>query len=493
MQSILCCCSFAYTYRRDRCLVVHLKAILVCFLPQKKNNSSTDIRRSLLLLHFIKTETMCFETPWLYKNLLFFQGSIGFCEFVLMLVRIGYFFSPGNRSNLLIAGFIIDWIASLGPTLVGLFVTIVLLVLVFRLCVIALNCYLEANGRTRAVEASGLLTRIVGNKAIRRFIILDCNCPCYQPRPKRRFQVRLGYLILCFILRIIAIALYASARFTDQSGEALAILVTISLAFIFITLCLDFYRYIIWWHYTPTGDHFCRSRSEKHERFIPYHLIGNRREPSSLGNKPCSADPCLKTELDHIVIFHSNEFQPQRRWSEVGDSQPLFIDTSKWPFAICKKKEPQPHYIGFHTTTPEATILIAHGNFRNSVSGWLGAGVYFARSVDGTLGKHRSAGGAWIIVEVRMGKVYEVSRNKIDPKHPMYDPNVYEYVTKSKWKQDYDTCYMLHDDERRDEFAIKDPHKQIVKWVMVIDEQFDRKVKLYGLDEEFQSTRCYCI
>ncbi|CAF1608050.1 unnamed protein product [Rotaria magnacalcarata] len=40
-------------------------------------------------------------------------------------------------------------------------------------------------------------------------------------------------------------------------------------------------------------------------------------------------------------------------------------------------------------------------------------------------------------------------------------------------QQEYDTCYMIHDAETRDEFAIKDPERQIVKWVIVVEKEFD--------------------
>ena len=436
---------------------------------------------------------MCCHCPHLYKKLLFLQASIGFVEFILMIVRVALFFSPGNRSGLLVGGFLIDWLTSFGPTLVGLFVVLVILVFLLKLCAFALNVHNRSQGRNNDINTSGILRKILRSKSIRRFIIVDCNCPCYKPRPQLRFRVRLTYLILCFILRIISIALYASARFTDQNGSALAIVCAVSLAFIFSTLALDLYRYCVWWHYTPSMDTRCHLRSEKHERYIPYHIIGNSRDRSSLGNEPCPNNPCSKTQLDHIAIFHSNEYQPQRRWRDVGHSQPLEIDNSKWPCAICKKKETQPHYIGFHTTTPESVVAIAHSNFLSSTKGWLGAGTYFARSVEGTAGKHRSTGGAWIIVEVRMGKVYEISRNLIDSSHASFNSKEYDFVHHTKWQEEYDTCYMIHDDERKDEFAIKDPERQIVKWVMVVDSEFDKKVERYELDKEFDTTRCYCI
>jgi hypothetical protein len=52
---------------------------------------------------------------------------------------------------------------------------------------------------------------------------------------------------------------------------------------------------------------------------------------------------------------------------------------------------------------------------------------------------------------------------------------------------------MIHEHDNRDEFAIKDAAKQIVKWVIVIEQEFDRKVERYGLLTEFDSTQCGCI
>ena len=37
------------------------------------------------------------------------------------------------------------------------------------------------------------------------------------------------------------------------------------------------------------------------------------------------------------------------------------------------------------------------------------------------------------------------------------------------------------------------PEKQIVKWVVVVNEKYDGKVVQYGLDTEFDSTICYCV
>ncbi|CAF4565347.1 unnamed protein product, partial [Rotaria socialis] len=130
--------------------------------------------------------------------------------------------------------------------------------------------------------------------------------------PKLRYQVRFIYLLLCFILRIIAIALYASAASSQNNGSSLAVACAISVVFIFNTLCMDVYHYCVWWHYTPQSDTRCHLRSNKHERYLPYHMVGEYRDPRTLSDQPCTDEECLITTLDHIAVFHSNDYQPQR-------------------------------------------------------------------------------------------------------------------------------------------------------------------------------------
>ncbi|CAF4478813.1 unnamed protein product [Rotaria sp. Silwood2] len=125
-------------------------------------------------------------------------------------------------------------------------------------------------------------------------------------------------------------------------------------------------------------------------------MVGDNRNPRLLGNRPCREQPCHKRKLDHIAVFHSTYNQPQGHH--------------------------QPHYIGFHTTTSEAAVSIAHSEFQPST------GVYFARSIDGTIGKARTGGSAYIIAKIRMGKVYEAHRNLLNKKHPLFNPQVYDFV-----------------------------------------------------------------
>jgi hypothetical protein len=420
------------------------------------------------------------------------------------LVRIGVFFSPKSTSTgtisqqysgKYVAAFIIDWISSIVATLVGLFTILIIFVILYKLCACCLNAYGKDRGRRNEINTSGILRKLVRHKALRRFLIIDCNCPFYKARPKLRFQVRFGLLCTFFILRIVSIGLYASSSGDYTSGGTMAIVCAISIVFLTNTLVLDFYRYYVWWHYSPDDDTRCHLRSKKHERYIPYHMVGAQRDHQTLGDRPCTDTPCRNRTLDHIAVFHGDEHQPQARWRDIPKPPPLDPETNKNKFSCLRSKEEdnQPHYIGFHTTTPEAAISIAHSEFRPGANGWIGTGVYFARSTAATIGKAKSEGGAHIIAEIRMGKVYEIEREVITKGHPRLDPKEYDYVHHSKWKADYDTCYMLQNPENRDEFAIKDPEKQIVKWIVVIEEGFDPKVEKYGFITEFDSTVCNCI
>lgn len=445
----------------------------------------------------------CREFRWLYRHLPYLHALTGFLEMILGIIRLAIFFSPlstptGTKpkqyTGKYVAAFIIDWISSIIPTAIGLFTIIIILVILFKLCVFCLNAYNRHKGSTDDINTSGVLRKIVRSKSIRRCFILDCNCPVYKARPAFRFQIR--FLILCvfFVLRITAIGLYATAPDGDNDGGLLAGLCALSLIFLFNTLGLDLYRYCVWWHYTPDGDPWCCGRSKKHERYLPYHMVGDFRDPRTLGDQPCREKPCHNRKLDHIAVFHGNDYQPQDRWRDIP-KPPLIVYSEEERSGCFKSKEPdnQPHYIGFHTTDHKAAMSIARSEFRPGKNGWLGPGVYFARSVKGTIGKAKSEGGGYIIAEIRMGKVYEVEREVITRSHDKFNKQIYDFVHHGAWQNEYDTCYMIHQADYRDEFAIRDAASQIVKWVIVIEQPFDPKVEAYGLDTEFDTTRCGCI
>ena len=110
----------------------------------------------------------------------------------------------------------------------------------------------------------------------------------------------------------------------------------------------------------------------------------------------------------------------------------------------------------------------------------IGHGVYFARSREGTERKANRKG-AFICAEVEMGRVLRLNPD---------ERNLYR--GKKDWWSTHDTSYFCNSDPRLDEFCVKSP-SQILRWIMVIENGFDSKVFSYGLDREFDDTRCLCI
>jgi hypothetical protein len=179
--------------------------------------------------------------------------------------------------------------------------------------------------------------------------------------------------------------------------KSLSVIVAISFLFLVLASLLDYYHYRVWWHYKP---HFfglpldfvmpTTPLSKKHKRYIPYHLLGDRRT-NRVGDKQCSArSDCKNRQLEHIFIFHFQGFTPQPRYFDIPQGE--------------NKKN---RYIGFHQTDPNSAILIAHSDFMISTtygSTMIGHGVYFARSRGGTQNKANRKG-AFICAEIDMGRV----------------------------------------------------------------------------------------
>ncbi|CAF1153287.1 unnamed protein product [Didymodactylos carnosus] len=123
----------------------------------------------------------------------------------------------------------------------------------------------------------------------------------------------------------------------------------------------------------------------------------------------------------------------------------------------------------------------------------LDSGVYFAPSVEDTVGKARGDG-AWFVAQIRMGKIFQINKNElypVDASNPNYNKEKDILVKSSAWYSEYDTCYLNHGDDSRDEFVVKD-REQIIKWVVVIERPHNSTVEYYGLDKEFDSTPCGC-
>ena len=165
------------------------------------------------------------------------------------------------------------------------------------------------------------------------------------------------------------------------------------------------------------------------------------------------------------MIFHRRDYQPQPRYSDLLN---MSIGGTR--------------YVGFHQTTAEAAVSIAHSEFRISQdhpSTMLGHGVYFARSIAATENKANSKG-AIICAEIEMGRVRYVD---IGQAHAGV------YRGKNDWWEEYDTTYVCHSDDTCDEFCVRDP-SQILQWVIVVEKDNDTKVEKYKLHEEFEGTWC---
>ena len=198
--------------------------------------------------------TYCCHVPYLYNSLPYLHAGILFIELILGLIRIGLFFdgpSTDAQNNTraatpsdsrAVGGFVLDWISSLAATLLGLFIALTALIIVFA----ALADYISKRGsqvhpstnETSLDMAEKKLKRKWRSKRVHRLIQLNCNCPCYAARPQLRFIVRLVYLSICFVLRIIAISLYASTSNTTDGG-ALAGVCFFSLVCLALILSLD--------------------------------------------------------------------------------------------------------------------------------------------------------------------------------------------------------------------------------------------------------------
>ncbi|CAF0774560.1 unnamed protein product [Adineta steineri] len=392
---------------------------------------------------------------YLYVEQLRFLISAGSLDICCFVARIYCYISnadvsgwlksssiTGDKDSYITAGFILDFISCIIPASAMIVMSVLI---VGNLC--------QNYGTSRL--GTGEFYAKIGGQPIRRMLAMRCNCPCYRTRPKLRLINRVVLLILCVLFRIIASILYS------VGGRTLLIaLCAASIALLLISLGFDYYHYRMWWHYRPAMDNLRTKYSSKHRRFLPYHLLGENRNPMTLGNEPCTREPCTNRELEHILIYHYSDHRPQQRWFEIKTD----------------------NYIGFHQRGAEKAIEIAHSDFTLSQKPpqMLGFGIYFARSINDTEFKARQKG-AIICAVIRMGKVRVIEIQDI--------PSV---QSTDAWHQEYDTIYYKHVNPTKDEFCIKSAD-QILEWVMVIKKESDSKVKDYRIDIEFSDTRCSCI
>ena len=100
-----------------------------------------------------------------------------------------------------------------------------------------------------------------------------------------------------------------------------------------------------------------------------------------------------------------------------------------------------------------------------------------------------------LLLEYAWAKCMQFEKRFIDitPGNIFYNAGLHRFVSSGEWHAEYDTCYCIHSNDNLDEFCIKDSQTQIIKWVIVIEEEHDTKVKKRGLNTEFESTKCGCI
>ena len=349
---------------------------------------------------------------------------------------------------------------------IGTIRTVVLFVFLFGILTVTTQCFcLLCTSRYRQA-----VYKLFKAKATNRFLSFNCNCPCYRARPKLRFQLQFAFVILISCVRIAAIV-FSLVLGNHVTTRSLAVIVAISFIFLLLTSLLDYYHYRVWWYYKPTFVRLDPSTkiptaplSTKHRRYLPEKLLGSQRTGQA-GDKLCTNEPCTNRKLEHILIFHLSDHQPQPRWSEVKRLN-LFADT----------------YIGFHRTSADSALKIAHDAFHRSTTPpqMLGFGIYFARSIKHTERKARFRG-AIIAAEIRMGNVKEVTQSEL---HTVRNTDL--------WHPEFDTVYYNHENDERDEFCVYD-ESQILQWIMVVDSEFDGKSDEYGMDQEFADTKCSCI
>ena len=429
---------------------------------------------------------MCYwHSPFFYRRLTYFHTLIIFVEVILGVLRLKLFLTPASSNsrffpsrnmtvnvqetddNQIVKGFSIDWVSCLPATLLSLFIILTIFLAVFaKILACCSTCKDKIEVLCEPTEIIDDVRSWWKTRSVHRFIQLNCNCPCYRTRPRLRFQVRLIYLSVCIILRVIAISFYISAA-NNNLGLDLAVICGFSILSLAMIFPLELYYYCVWWYYRPSCDKEYSGFSKKHRRYIPYHLTGDERT-KSLGNRLCKeGDQCSNHTLEHIMIYHPSFHNPLAR----------FVDL---PEAASENGR----YIGFHQTSVQAAVCIAHSDFNISTNRYttlLGHGIYFARSIEGTRGKANQAG-AFICAEVNMGRVKRVDRNSYSG----------AYQGNNNWWKKYDTIYYCHDNDERDEFCVKSPD-QILQWVIFIEDRHDRKVKRFRLDREFDEASCGCI
>ena len=345
-----------------------------------------------------------------YKSMPYMLGLISVIEMLVGIARIVIFFSPKptntdlsailstlfNNSQTIPspflsstqakAAFALDWISSIVPIFMGIYVALFICLSICYIggtCRCIYDCYKREKDCAKiGVDCCCFLCQMCANKANHRCVSLTCNYPCYEARPWLRFKVRIGLLTFFIVLRIIATILYVSDKSLGVYGKRMAVLCAATVVLVVLSMLLDLYHYRVWWYYRPDGAYkkcrccCCKQRFHpSHKRFLPSPLSGKYRDKKSTTNSLCKqtvSDGCADLSLEHIVIFHTFDFKPLRRFQQNVDKT----------------------YIGYHQTKPESAVAISQESFKISRNKqqMLGFGIYFARSFASTQGKAREAG-----------------------------------------------------------------------------------------------------
>ena len=206
-----------------------------------------------------------------YKSLPYVLALISLCDMALGIIRIYIYFSPKSsadpqhffdiirytfrdeiaspllNSRQSQAAFALDWISSIVPTLMGVYIVIFAIVSLLSCCIccdcITDNIVENNPGSSPCGRCCIVMCCMCMNKPNHRCVSLSCNCPCYKARPRLRFQVRFLLIWFFILLRITAVILYATDQNVRGYGRQMATICGISLALLIMVILIDFYQY----------------------------------------------------------------------------------------------------------------------------------------------------------------------------------------------------------------------------------------------------------
>ncbi|CAF0905373.1 unnamed protein product, partial [Didymodactylos carnosus] len=255
---------------------------------------------------------------------------------------------------------------------------------------------------------------------------------CYYDHPHLILLTRVCILIGFWLLRFIAFCLAcACGNQYSPRGIAYAVISSFSLVISVFTIITEYLHYKRLWTYHPQNN-YDATYNKAHLCFLPYSLINDQRI-TEWGTSTCKrGKKCESKSLLHLLVYHSGEdqFKP-------------------------KHDEQNPTVFGFHQTKTNLAYIISQDarGFIPSLKGMLGAGVYFATSINHTETKAHNFG-AYICVKVSLGRVYRTNKREMPSS-----------------TEKYDTVYYEHE-SGNDEFCILNS-EQIQSWIITVNEDFD--------------------